>query len=197
MPARGGSLVSHMPDATAELLVRAVEAKKNGELDLARSLLSRAVELLREESDQIALAQALRDLGEVERSLPATDAGVAAYEEAVAIFKQQGAELKLAHAVRHLGDIQRHLGNLQQAAESYETALSLYRKHPEASRLDFANCLRGAALLREKTSERLSAMVLWREAIMLYEEVGIAQGVEEGSRRIASLRLVEEEPRQT
>lgn len=177
-----------MSHAADELMAQAVEAKKSRRFDLARAALVRAVELLRRESDPLALAQALRELGEVERSLPDTDGGIGAYEEAVAIFQQHGAELKLAHTVRHLADIHRHGRRVEEADRCYQMALDLYRKYTEASTLDVANALRGAALLKELDGDTEQAIALWSEATRLYEKADIAKAVDEGSRRLAHLR---------
>jgi len=148
----------------------------------------KAIDLLRQEGNPLALAEALRRLGEIERSLPGTDGGVAAYEEAVALFRQQGEELKLAHTVRHLGDIQLHAGYVERAAQSYEMALGFYRRHPEAPPLDLANALRGMALLKEATGETQIAIALWQEATIIYESTNVTQGAEEGARRLSRLR---------
>jgi tetratricopeptide (TPR) repeat protein len=148
-----------------------------------------AVSRLRQSNDRVSLAQALRDLGELERSVPETDGGVAAYREAVEILRADERGLKLAHTVRHLGDIYRHAEKLDDAEQCYAEALQIYRAHPEVSPLELANALRGTAFLKEKMAQRDAAAALWREARTLYEAAGIAAGVEEASRRVKFLTV--------
>src|SRR5947207_3959950 len=126
--------------------------------------LLREIELLRQQGDSLALALALRNLGELQRSLPGSDGGVAAYQEAIALLRQHSAPLKLAHTIRHLGDIYRHAGGFDRAGACYDEAVSIYRGHADASPLDLANALRGSALLKEKTGEKQQAIEFWEEA---------------------------------
>lgn len=177
-----------MSEITNEMMVRAAEAKKAGQLAAARDLVIAAVVLLRQEGARIPLAYALRELGEVERGLPGTDGGVGAYREAVAILREEDGGRKLAHAIRHLGDIYRHAGEWAEAENCYREALELYRAHPEVPPLELANALRGAALLKENTGQSDEAIDLWEEAHHLYVSAGIAVAVEETSRRLARLR---------
>ena len=112
---------------------------------MSRARLVEAIELLRRQDEPLAFAEALRELGEVERSLPDTDGGVAAYEEAIAIFQKHGAELRLAHTIRDLADNHRNARRLEDADRKYQLAIDLYLKHADAPALDVANALRGAA----------------------------------------------------
>lgn len=152
-----------------------------------RDDLVEAITRLRKVGDPVALAEALRMLGEVERSIPQSDGGIASYEEAVRLMREQKAPLKLAHTIRHLGDIYRHQERCSDAAACYDEALKLYRSHPERSDLDFANALRGTALLKEEIGEREQAVALWRAARELYAKADIATGVDESTRRIERL----------
>ncbi|HKS21176.1 MAG TPA: tetratricopeptide repeat protein [Thermoanaerobaculia bacterium] len=115
------------------------------------------------------------------------DAGAAAYEEAVAALRTSGPPLKLAHTVRHLADIYRRAGDQGRAERCYDESLDLYRSHPEARPLDFANALRGAALLQELIGKPQQAAQLWRQAEALYRETNVDAGVEEATRHLARL----------
>ena len=114
-------------------------------------------------------------------------AGAAAYEEAVAALRTAGPPLKLAHTVRHLADIYRRAGDHGRAERCYDESLDLYRRHPEARPLDFANALRGAALLQELIGKPQQAAQLWRQAEALYRETNVDAGVEEATRHLARL----------
>ena len=143
---------------------------------------------------QLARAQELRNLGEMQRSQPGSDGGVAAYQEAIAILRQHSVPLRLAHAVRHLGDIYRHAGDFDQAAHCYDEALELYRRNEgEARPLDIANALRGAALLKEKTGDAKTAIEFWEGARTIYAAENIEKGAAEGARRIERLRESKQE----
>ena len=171
-----------------ETMAMAAEAKKAGQLATARDLVTAAVALLRQESARVPLAYALRELGELERGLPGTDGGVAAYREAVAILRAEDGGPKLAHTIRHLGDIYRHAGERTDAENCYREALDLYRAHPEVPPLELANALRSAALLKENAGQFDEAIDLWEEARGLYVTAGIPVAVEETDRRLARLR---------
>src|ERR1700742_1550330 len=153
----------------------------------ARASLVRAIELLRDEGDPVALARALRALGEVERALPESDGGIAAYEEAIAILRHEPQPLLFAHTIRHLGDIYRHHGNTDRSARCYGEALALYREPIDPPALDVANALRGAALLKEATGARTDAIALWNEAKDLYLHENADAGATEAARHIRLL----------
>ena len=176
-----------MSIASDQHLAEALRAKSEGQFAAATESLVQAIALLRHENDPLALANALRTLGEIERSSPEPRAGTAPYQEAVEILRKQRAPLKLAHTVRHLGDIYRHAEECDQAATCYDEALALYRDHPDGPPLDFANALRSAALLKEKTGEQAQAITLWKEAGHLYSRANVSAGVEESARRLALL----------
>src|SRR5438067_3162677 len=136
----------------------------------------------------LARAEALRNLGEMQRSQPGSDCGIAAYEEAIAILRQQSIPLKLAHTIRHLSDIFRHAGDFDRDAACYDEALSIYRDQPNARPLDLANALRGAALLKEKTGDAQNAIKFWEEAKDLYAAEHVEKGAAESARRLERLR---------
>jgi tetratricopeptide (TPR) repeat protein len=171
--------VNHQPD---HLVAEALRAKRERHFDTAHELLSRAVAALRQQFDSLALASALRELGEVERAIHGSHAGADVYEEAVAILRTVDVPLKLAHTVRHLGDSYRHAGDYERAERCYDESLALYRREPAAGTLDFANALRGAALLQELKGNQATA--LWEQARDLYRQANVQAGVDEASRRL-------------
>lgn len=176
-----------MHDAAASLLADAAAAKGEGRFVDARELLRGAIDLLRQDGARLDLAQALRSLGEVERNVPESDGGVAAYQEAITLLREENVPLRLAHAIRHLGDIHRHHNDFERAAVCYDEAVSLYRSHPDAPPLDVANALRSAAILKERTGEAEQAAALWTEAWRLYQQAGVAAGVAESRARMAAI----------
>jgi tetratricopeptide (TPR) repeat protein len=126
-------------------------------------------------------ALGLRALAETKRRDHGDAAGIAPYEEAIALMRELDQPLLLAHTVRHLGDILRHTGDLGRSRRCYDEALALYLASNERPSLDYANALRGAALLQEQRGESAAAADLWAEARPLYDSCGVG-GRSRGSR---------------
>ncbi|HEV7505452.1 MAG TPA: tetratricopeptide repeat protein [Thermoanaerobaculia bacterium] len=134
----------------------------------------------------VALARALRDLGERERRLDPA-AAWEHYEEAVALFRGVDEPQRLAHTVRHLGDVHYEAGRAALAELCFHEALSIYRGHPKTDPLDLANAIRSLAVLKGDTGETEEARCLWREARDLYVAVDVEPGVAECDARLARL----------
>ena len=169
------------------LIQQAFQARRENRPEDAKRDLMEAVELCRQAGPRQELATALVALGQIERDMHSNDAALLFYQEAIAIYRAEGQALKLAHAIRHVGDIQRHETRYEFADAAYAEALTLYRKHPEASRLDLANALRGMAILKQQTGRTQEARALWQEAGDLYAAVDVAAGVAESARRLKEL----------
>lgn len=131
--------------------------------------------------DDLERGAALRELAEHERARGNAEGARAAYIEAVEILRRCDDRLKFAHTIRHLGDVYREQGDARSAAACYDEALAVYRTHPARRVLDFANAVRGLAVLRGNDAQ------LWAEARDLYAEAGVEQGVAECTRRLAAL----------
>jgi len=157
------------------LLKSATEARREGQLEDARALAVQAIGAAR-----LALANALRELGEVERASGNAQEARAAYEESVRLLRQCDKPLRFAHTLRHLGDVYYEQGQRDLAANAYDEALGVYRSHLDASVLDVANAVRSLAVLRD-TEE------LWQEALDLYRRAGVQAGIDNCTRRLAAL----------
>jgi ankyrin repeat protein len=138
-PTASGVPIGGIPsNEAANLIQRALEARREKRpLDAKRDLID-AVALLREHGSRSDLARALRELAELERHLPDAEAALPHYQEAVAILRELAEPLRLAHALRHLGDVHHDAGQAVLAEPCYQEALSIYlsqrRKH-QAARL--------------------------------------------------------------
>ena len=88
--------------------------------------------------------------------------------------------------MRHLADLHRGAGRLDLAGFSYDEALALYRDDPRTAPLDFANALRGVALLRDESGDLEAGKRLWEEARALYLSVGVQEGFEECNTRLSA-----------
>ncbi len=174
-----------MEDCTPEMLLeQGREAKREHRLEAARSLFQQAVD----QSDDHGLrAKLYEELAYSERSLRELDAAREHYLRSSEIYRSLENALKTAHTMRHAADILREQGQLEQAESLYGEAIEIYRQQKETPPLDLGNAIRGYALLKEETGERVQALKLWREARELYELVGIDAGIVESGKRIKSL----------
>ncbi len=166
---------------------RAHQARTEGRLADARCDLLEAVGFLRQQGSKGALAQTLRNLGELERRLPDADAARRHYEEAVAMFREWDDPLRLAHTVRHLGDVHHDAGRAALAEPCYHEALAIYRSLEHAPPLDLANAIRSLAVLKGDASEIDEASHLWQEAHDLYTALDIPAGVAESASQLSRL----------
>ena len=150
----------------------------------ARRILGDRIEAGRWAGNGADLGDALAQLGQIERREGNRDAAIALYREAAAVARSEGAPLRLAHRLRHIGDIYRESGAAERAALHYGEALALYRADPEPPDLDLANLLRPLALLSEARDQPEAARSYWTEARALYEQAGVAAGVDECTRHL-------------
>jgi tetratricopeptide (TPR) repeat protein len=176
-----------MSESSDKLLEQAQLARREHRLADARLQLEQAVALLRQESSESELAEALTHLGQIERDMHNSDTALAHYQEALNLYRSAGDPLWVAHTVRHVGDLHRHAARLPAAEACYIEALTLYRVNATTPALDLANAIRGFALLKEDTGEAEPAKLLWLEARDLYATVGVRAGVEECTRRLAQI----------
>ena len=95
--------------------------------------------------------------------------------------------MAMAHKTRHLGDVYRQKGLTDRAIQYYLEALSLYRNHQDPPKLDYANAIQRVAITKEESSQTVEAKKLWEEAKELYAMIGLQEGVDYCSRRIANL----------
>lgn len=149
-----------------------------------RQTLLDSITRMRDEGISVELAEVLRNLAELARSLPGEDAEQR-YKEAVGLFREFDEPLKLAHTIRHLGDVYRHANKTVLAEACYVEALAIYRSHKDTPPLDVANAIRSHAVLKEAGGDRQHARALWQEAHDLYLGVGVGAGVSESAARLA------------
>ncbi len=124
-------------------------------------------------------ARLLQVLGQVERDQGERTAALDAYEKAVAIWRALGEADGLAHALRHAADIRREAGDAALALAEIDEALGLLGG---ADGLTRGNGLRVRALCLEALGR--PAREAWLEVKALYEQVGVAAGIEECERHL-------------
>lgn len=103
-------------------------------------------------------------------------------------YQKAGISDRIAHATRHLADLQRRLGQLDESESNYRKAIRIYKDSPTPPAGDFANALRGFAMVLERLNKPQAAIAAWREAKARYQSLGVQAGVDEASAKIANLR---------
>ncbi len=176
-----------MSDAYEELIRLAHQARREGRLEDAKRTLTSAADLSRQADARVHLANALTSLGQIERDLRHGDCGLRNYEEAAALYRAEGDVPRVAHTIRHLADIHREQNHAEMAEPLYREALALYRANGQTPPLDLANAIRGLAILQSDAGETKAARLLWEEARDLYAALNVNAGVDESSRRLATL----------
>ena len=169
------------------LLASGYEARLEQRFDDARDLFAQAVAESRFLLDRSVLVKSLKALGQAERDLQHPTTAVKHYREAASLQQNERDRFGWAHSIRHVADILREQKVFAEAEAAYEQALDVYAQDPETSPLDYANALRGLALLKDHASDPDEVLLLWRAARALYEKAGVEQGVAECARHIAFL----------
>ena len=167
-----------------ELAQQAAHARREGRLSEARRNAEHAVALCRQVGMQEKLARALMLLGQIERDSEEREQALQYYEEAVGISRNEDEPLRLAHTVRHLADLYCDQGKFDLAEAGYKEALAVYRSDQSTSPGDLANAIRGFAVMKDAAGSIDEARTLWEEARVLYETLGVKEGVEECIARI-------------
>ena len=176
-----------MTDNIPALIKAGYLARREGRSADALREFSEAVALCRQGGTPRDLIEALKGLGQIERDMGRGDAALPLYVAAVKLCRKESDALLLAHTVRHLGDIHQDAGRFDDAEPCYREALAIYRSETATGKLDLANALRPFAILQEQRANKDEAIRLWSEARDLYDAVGVREGVEEATRRLAYL----------
>lgn len=150
------------------------------------------VEQARVSGEKRALADALRELGNIQRRPPdLRDAADRAYSEAAELYRELKRPLDRAWVIRHIGIDHEYADRLIDAERAYDEALDLYRENSQSDDLDYANAVRYAAVVKDRLGKRGDAVTLWEEAVRRYESVGIVEGVAEGTAHLTLFALKE------
>ena len=136
-------------------------------------------------NDKVRLAQALKQLGSIERRPPFMyEVAIGTFTEASKLCRELGMPLDEAWCIRHIGIIREYQDRLEDAESSYDESLALYRKHAVGNSLNYANTIRYTAVVKNRLGKREDAMRLWEEAHDRYKQVetgGLAEGVAEAA----------------
>ena len=131
---------------------------------------------MRSAEELVELGRRARDAGRVEEAL-------GFYVRAVEAFEGEGNGVRAEHSRRHVADLERELGRLEDARRDIGMVIAFYREHG-AGTLEMGNTLRIAALVETAAGRVEEARGYWVETLAMYEEVGVATGVDECRRRL-------------
>lgn len=128
-----------------------------------------AAEAARQLGDRLSQANALNDLGVVQRLTGQYSAAAQALGQALGSYRELGDRLGQANALNDLGVVHRMDGQYPVAAEVLDQALSIYRALGD--RLGEANAQHDLGALRLVTGEYAKAVKLLRAALAIYEDL--------------------------
>ena len=158
----------------------AIPAAMNGFL-LTRSLWDQALilhrtalEAARYTSDQHAEAEALDDLGVLQRLTGDSTAAIASLTRALELHRALGSRNGEAYALTHLGRVQCMIDNYLAAAVSLTQALDLHRAL--GNRSGEADALGNLGLVQRLTADFPTAITSQEQALELYRNLGDRNG---------------------
>ena len=128
------------------------------------------------------LANIYFDLGRNKKSLES-------YRNALTLAEVDSEEEQIAHISRNIADVEYEIGDLKSSLSHYEKALKYYKKNVSKYSLNYANTVRGFALLKEKMVDYSDARRLWKEAKTMYEKLKVDTGIKECVKRLKKLEV--------
>ena len=129
-----------------------------------------AIEAARQLGGQLALAGALKDLGDARRLTCDYPAAEQLLEQALDIYRDVGDRLGQANALSYLGDVRQLQGDYRPAEQLLEQALGIYRD--VGDRLGQANALGSLGVIRWGTADYPAAARALEEALDIYRDIG-------------------------
>jgi tetratricopeptide (TPR) repeat protein len=147
-------------------------------LNAAKALVSAA----RASSDKLALANALKELGNIQRR-PSfmRDEANETYAEAVELYRKLEMPLEAAWVIRHIGINHEYAEHLAEAEKYYDESLRLFREHASDNDDNYANTVRYPAVIKNRVGKRDESTELWEEAVRRYDDMDQPLGVAEGA----------------
>lgn len=136
--------------------------------------------------DPLALANALKELANIQRRWPSLrDDSNEAYSESARIYLQIDMPLEAAWTLRHIGINHEYAERLADAEKYYDESLALFRQHAAGNDGNYANTVRYPAVIKNRLGKRDESLALWDEAVRLYAEINQPLGVAEGAAWLA------------
>lgn len=165
------------------------------EFKLRLSAARSAVSAARVSGDKLALANALKQLGNIERRPPhlREDAN-RTFAEAAALYRELDLPLEAAWVLRHIGINHEYAERLADAEKYYDESLALFRQRADENDNNYANTVRYPAVIKNRIGKRDESTALWEEAVRRYDTMNEPLGVAEGSAWLAIFAIEKGEP---
>lgn len=156
------------------------------EFKLRLSAAKLVVSAARAGGSKLALASALKELGNIERRPPWlwNDAN-RTYAEAAELYRELEMPLEAAWVLRHIGINKEYAERLTDAEGYYDESLALFRQHADESDNNYANTVRYSAVIKDRVGKRDESTALWEEAVRRYDAMNQPLGVAEGAAWLA------------
>jgi tetratricopeptide (TPR) repeat protein len=147
-------------------------------LSAAKLLVSAA----RTGGSKLVLANALKELGNIERRPPQLrEDADRTFAEAAALYRELEMPLEAAWVIRHIGINHEYAELLTDAEKYYDESLAVFRRHASDSDSNYANTVRYPAVIKNRIGKRDESTALWEEAVRRYDEMDQPLGVAEGA----------------
>ena len=144
------------------------------------------VKAARAAGDKLALASALKELGNIKRRLPQLrEDSNETYSEAAELYRELQMPLEAAWVIRHIGINHEYAERLADAEKYYDESLEVFRMHASEDDRNYANTVRYPAVIKNRVGKREESTALWDEAVRRYSEMKQPLGVAEGSAWLA------------
>jgi tetratricopeptide (TPR) repeat protein len=153
-----------------------------GEFKLRLSAAKLLVSAARAGGDKLALANGLKELGNIERRPPQLrEDADRTFAEAAELYHELKMPLEAAWVIRHIGLNHEYAERLTDAEKYYDESLALFRQHASDNNPNYANTVRYPAVIKNRLGKRDESTALWEEAVRRYEEMDMPVGVAEGA----------------
>lgn len=169
-----------------QLLKEAWSKRGEKKYDEARALVEQAHGLCKDD-DYNSLGRVFHVYMQFESDHNNHSKAIALCERSLMYYKTANNLDGIAHSTRHIADLQYHLGQESDSEHNYREAIGIYRINPEKHIGNFANALRGLALLLERREKKQEAIKVWEETKELYNFIHLQEGVDEANNKLNSL----------
>jgi len=149
--------------------------------------LESALELCEEYKVNKEKRQTLSLLANIYFYLGSNKKSLESYKNALDLAEVDSEEEQIAFISGHMADVECEIGDLKSSMNHYEKALKYYRKNVNKYSLNYANTIRGFAVLKEKMVDYSDAKKLWSEAKSIYEKLKVDTGIKECMTRLKKL----------
>ncbi|MFJ7294164.1 caspase, EACC1-associated type [Streptomyces collinus] len=135
-------------------------------------------------------ADAMRNLGEVQRVQGRYDDAASAYQDALGVDRELGDREREADATRGLGDVHYARGNYEEAVSAYEGALALYGEQDNIR--GRANAISGLGDVHYAQGRYAEADRAHQQALILYQKLGDRRGQADATSGLANIHYMQD-----